>query len=181
MEEISSNCKMRGWAASKIAEVQRFVTQATLKYVVSSAGRIETTQRRLKMKLFVGRAVVAALSLLSDISIAVCAETSNGETERAARYEREANVVVYYDTGKSIKLERPKNDQPFNAESHFLQYLTERKGAKRLLVVRLSKRHEWSDPNQTIDGFWKACQKTGFGKVVILEETGALRNPIVRE
>lgn len=102
------------------------------------------------------------------------------ETKRAFALEREADVVVFYDTAKELRLERPAQKQPFVSEAALLARLTERKEPKRLLVVILSKRHEWSDPKQTLFGFWQACKQTGFERVVI-QQSLAFGRPILQE
>ena len=102
------------------------------------------------------------------------------ETKRAFAQEREADVVVFYDTAKELQLQRPEQKQPFASEAALLAHLTERKDPKRLLVVVLSKRHEWSDPKQTLEGFWQACKKTGFERVVIQLAHSSMR-PILHE
>jgi hypothetical protein len=107
-------------------------------------------------------------------------EDYEAETKRAFAQEREADVVVFYDDANELRLWRPKRKQPFASEAELLAYLTERKEAKRLLVVILSKRHEYSDPKQTIDGFWRACRKSGFEQVVIQQAHSSGR-PILRE
>ena len=94
------------------------------------------------------------------------------------------NATLYtklsYDTAKELLLERPQRKQPFASEAALLAHLTERKKPKRLLVVILSKRHEWSDPKQTLEGFWQACKKTGFERVVIQLAHSSMR-PILHE
>jgi len=40
----------------------------------------------------------------------------------------------------------------------------------------LSKRHEWSDQKQTLEGFWQACKKTGFERVIIQQGTAFARS-----
>ena len=106
--------------------------------------------------------------------------TFEAETKRAFEQERQADVVVFYDTDKEIHLERPKRKEVYGSEAALLAYFTERKEPKKLLVVILSKRHEYSDPKQTLDGFWKACKKTGFEQVVI-QQAAAFGRPILHE
>jgi hypothetical protein len=102
------------------------------------------------------------------------------ETKRAFAQEREADVVVFYDTAKELQLQRPEQKQPFTSEAALLEHLTQRTAQKHLLVVILSKRHEWSDPKQTLDGFWQACKKAGFERVIIQQAHSSSR-PILRE
>jgi hypothetical protein len=107
-------------------------------------------------------------------------EQMRAETERAFAQEREADVVVFYDTARDLTVQRPEPEQRFASEDALLTHLTERQAPKRLLVVILSKRHEWSDPKQTLDGFWQACRRTGFERVIIQQGAGFGR-PILHE
>jgi hypothetical protein len=107
-------------------------------------------------------------------------EQIRSETERAFAQEREADVVVFYDTARELIVQRPEPEQRFASEDILLTHLTKRPAPKRLLVVILSKRHEWSDPKQTLDGFWQACRRTGFERVIIQQAAGDSR-PILHE
>jgi hypothetical protein len=107
-------------------------------------------------------------------------EQRRSETERAFAQEREADVVVLYDTARELTVQRPEPEQRFASEDALLTHLTERQATKRLLVVILSKRHEWSNPKQTLDGFWQACRRTGFERVIIQQGAGFGR-PILHE
>ena len=130
------------------------------------------------------RKIMLLLGSLLAVSAAWAAEpsapTHDAEYERAYAQEREADVVVFYDTGKELDLQRPERKQPFGSEAALLAFLAERKEPKRLLVVVLSKRHDFSDPKQTLEGFWQACKKTGFQRVVI-QQGRAFGRPILRE
>jgi hypothetical protein len=102
------------------------------------------------------------------------------ESERAFDQERQADVVVFYDTASVLVVTRPAPERHFVSEASLLAHLTERKASKRLLVVILSKRHEWSEPRQTLEGFWEVCKRTGF-KNVIIQQSRAWGRPILRE
>jgi len=125
-------------------------------------------------------AVSSVLALESVSEVQGFESAFEAETKRAFEQERQADAVVFYDTGKEIHLERPKRKEAYSSEAALLAYLTERKEPKKLLVVILSKRHEFSDPKQTLDGFWKACKKTGFERVVI-QQAAAFGRPILHE
>ena len=110
-------------------------------------------------------------------------EQMQAESGRAWAQEREADVVVEYGTSMSateLRVQRPEREQPFASEDALLAYLTERRKPKELLVVVFGKIHKWSDPKQTLDGFWKACKKTGFKRVVIQQGRSNCR-PILHE
>ncbi len=104
----------------------------------------------------------------------------DAETQRAFEQERTAEVVAFYDSAKRIKLYKPDREQVFTSETAFLTYLAARKDPKKLLVVILSKWHEFTDPKQTTDGFWLACKKAGFEHVSI-QAARAFGRPILRE
>jgi hypothetical protein len=103
-------------------------------------------------------------------------EQIRSETERAFAQEREADVVVFYDTARELAVQRPEPEQRFASEDALLTHLAERQATKRLLVVILSKRHEWSDPKQTLDGFWQVCKRAGFERVIIQQAAGGSRS-----
>ena len=107
-------------------------------------------------------------------------EQMHAETERAFAQVREADVVVYYDTASDLTVQRPEPELHFASEDTLLTHLTECQTPKRLLVVILSKRHEFSDPKQTIDGFWQACRQTGFERVII-QQGATFGRPILHE
>ena len=125
---------------------------------------------------FISPAFAAELSL----SLKPSVPQREAETERAFAQEREADVVVFYDTAKELQLQRPEQKHPFTSEAALLAHLSQRKERKQLLVVILSKRHEFSDPKQTLDGFWQACKKAGFERVIIQQAHSSSR-PILRE
>ena len=102
------------------------------------------------------------------------------ERARAFAQEREADVVVFYDTAERLRVYRPSHDEPLFSESALLAYLAERKESKGMLVVILSKRHEWSDPRQTLEGFWRACREAGFERVIV-QQGQAFGRPILHE
>lgn len=135
-----------------------------------------------KELLLVGCLLAFRPAFAAELSLSLQPTVSDpeAETKRAFALEREADVVVFYDTAKELRLERPAQKQPFVSEGALLARLTERKEPKRLLVVILSKRHEWSDPKQTLHGFWQACKKTGFERVVI-QQSLAFGRPILQE
>jgi hypothetical protein len=125
---------------------------------------------------FIAPALAAELSLSLQPSV----PDREAETERAFAQEREADVMVFYDTAKELQLQRPEQKQLFTSETALLAHLSQRKERKQLLVVILSKRHEFSDPNQTLDGFWQACKKAGFERVIIQQAHSSSR-PSLRE
>ena len=101
------------------------------------------------------------------------------ERERAFDQADAADVVALYSKANHIRLYRPEINDLFTSEAAFLDYLKARKEPKRLLVVILSKSHQFADPKQTTDGFWQACKNTGFERVSIQKVVPPRR--IIRE
>ncbi|MES2571373.1 MAG: hypothetical protein V4710_15135, partial [Verrucomicrobiota bacterium] len=89
------------------------------------------------------------------------------ETARAVVQWSEADAVVFYSTGKELWLERPERRQAFASESELLAYLAKGREPKQLLVITLGKSHTWSNPMQTLEGFWQECKNIGFKRVII--------------
>lgn len=104
----------------------------------------------------------------------------DAETIRGLEQVRRADVEVYYDTAKKLVIQQGSDkDRAFSSESELLAYVAKQK-KKDLLVVVLSKRHEFTNPKQTIDGFWADCKKTGF-KQVVIQQAHSSKRPILRE
>jgi len=107
-------------------------------------------------------------------------DTTKAAIQRAEAQTRDADVLAYYVKG-AIRVQRPKRKGSFLTEADFLKYLSDRNCGKKLLVVTLSKGHEFIDPKQTLDGFFGDCKKSGFERIIIHTETGTYRSPIIRE
>jgi hypothetical protein len=121
----------------------------------------------------IGRLLAMSLVFAGESGFALqrSATETEAANERAFEEERNADVVVLYDTAGELRLERPERREPFTTEADLLAFLTDRKERKHLLVVILGKRHEFTNPKQTLEGFWKMCKNTGFDRVVIQQGT----------
>ena len=89
------------------------------------------------------------------------------ETERAFAQIRAADVLVSYESSTRISAFRDSTHTDFTSEALLLRYLESAKEPKGLLVVTLGKGQSFSEPGQTVEGFWKACKAVGFDLVVI--------------
>jgi hypothetical protein len=58
-----------------------------------------------------------AFAAVPDFTLQLTSPTSEEETKRAFAQERHADVVVFYDAGKALHLQRPERKEPFTSEA----------------------------------------------------------------